>query len=152
MRCVHYGSSEYKKNSHNPIKDRPFRNKPLGGLWGSPVDSQYGWEAWCRSEEFNTDKLDLKFEFEVKGKIFVIDGKLDLELLDWTSEDFLCSGYPIFEPLANSYDAVYLTRNGEVETRFGDKSLYGWDCECVLVMNPDCVYPVHKKSIIHALY
>ena len=37
------------------------------------------------------------------------------------------------------YDAIFLTEKGQHETRFSEPSLYGWDCECVLVMNPSGV-------------
>jgi hypothetical protein len=34
-------------------------------------------------------------------------------------------------------DAIHLTERGEHETRLSQPySLYGWDCECVLIMNP----------------
>ena len=41
--------------------------------------------------------------------------------------------------LSDGIDAIYLTEKGEQETRFESPGLYGWDCECVLVMNPDCI-------------
>lgn len=48
--------------------------------------------------------------------------------------------YPDFEAIHEAgVDAVYLTQQGERETRFNDPSLYGWDCECVLVMNSEAI-------------
>jgi hypothetical protein len=34
------------------------------------------------------------------------------------------------------YDAIWLTENGQRETRYGEPSLYGCGCESVLIMNP----------------
>ena len=54
--------------------------------------------------------------------------------------------YPDFEKMVKmGYDAIYLTDKGQMETRFTMPDLYGWDCECVLVMNPDCVTQVEVE-------
>ena len=106
--------------------------KPKGGLWASPVASAYGWKEWCEAEQFGD--LSTHFEFRFTGKTLTIDSEFDLLAVPW-------QGYgPDFEAMAASgIDAVYLTEAGQDATRFSDPGLYGWDCECVLVMNRGCV-------------
>ena len=44
-----------------------------------------------------------------------------------------------FEAMAKDYDVIKLTDEGQWKTRLTNPSLYGWDCECILIMNPDVV-------------
>lgn len=55
--------------------------------------------------------------------------------------------YPDFEAMIRSgIDAIWLTPKGERETRFSHpKNLYGWDCESVLIMNPNGISPEKGK-------
>jgi len=50
--------------------------------------------------------------------------------------------YLDFEQLSKTYDAVWLTYNGERKTRYSNPDLYGWDCESVLILNKNSVYQV----------
>ena len=51
--------------------------------------------------------------------------------------------YPDFEGMVRAgIDAIWLTAHGESATRFSRPySLYGWDCESVLIMNPSGIVP-----------
>jgi len=109
--------------------------KPEGGLWASPVKSRYGWREWCKAESFGDLSHNFKFWFE--GNIFVIDGMHSALNMPWQDYKGITK-YPDFEKMVLlGYDAIYLTLNGEHETRYGEPSLYGWDCESVLIMNPN---------------
>ena len=45
-----------------------------------------------------------------------------------------------FEKMSKKFDAIYLTEQGEYKTRFIDRySLYGWDCESILIMNKNII-------------
>jgi hypothetical protein len=108
-------------------------------LWASPVDAEYGWREWCKAEDFGD--LSHSFTFEFEGNVFVIDDVHDAASMPWIEmiegTNLKC---PDFEAMANlGYDAIYLTAKGQTETRFGPPSLYGWDCESVLIMNPQGV-------------
>jgi hypothetical protein len=146
MRLIHYGAKKYNKQKFKPISDIPFRNKPYGGLWASPVDPKYGWIQFCLSAGYGD--LSCSFEFEFAGNVLTIDSEQDIEQLPWIEIDnvffvsfqALCQGYFI-------YDAIYLTAKGEEETRFSaPKSLYGWDCESVLILNPDSIRPLYEET------
>lgn len=142
MRLIHYGSDEYQANIFRPISDVPFRNKPRGGLWTSPVGSEHGWAEWCAAEVFG--ELEKSFEIQFEGRLLVIDGVEDMMSMPWIA----CNGtsFISFQALCAigfTYDAIHLTIKGERETRYTfPESLYGWDCESVLILNPDSIQVV----------
>ena len=139
LRLIHYGSSKYDADLFRPISDEPFRNKPKGGLWTSPIDASFGWNEWTIAEDFK--RSDEYFEVDFKGTVLRINSIRDMNKLPWIEHGemhfitFQAMCVPDFY-----YDAIHLTEKGETETRFAfPKSLYGWDCETVFVMNPDSI-------------
>ena len=128
LQLITYGKNQFDINKFEPIKNDFI--KPFGGLWSSPINSNYGWFDWCKENDFGD--LSCSFRFDFIGNVFIIDNVNHLKKLSWIS--FMC---PDFEKLIKlKYDAIYLTEKGEKETRFSDPSFYGWDCESVLIMNP----------------
>jgi len=111
--------------------------KPSGGLWASPINSRWGWRDWCKVNDFGD--LISSFTFWFEGNILVIDSLKHAEEMPWRNPyDFPSLIFPDFEKIAEAgVDAIHLTEKGQQETRFGTPSLYGWDCECVLIINPD---------------
>ena len=142
IRCIHYGSSSFDPSKFKPIKDSEgfMGVKPRGGLWASPVNAEYGWVDWCKDNDYANGSLLESFELTVVGNILVIDSKENLDLLPWVDNDrFNC--FISFETLVKAgYDAIHLTGRGEDETRYCfPKSLSGWDCESVLVLNKSSI-------------
>ena len=144
---VHYGSNEFNPLYFTPIRNRLLFNKPEGGLWASPCNSEWSWYEWCKSEGFNLEKLDRYFVFSIKkqSKFLVIKSHNDLVKL---KENELCldysSTYPFtkndfylnFEKIVDlGYDAILVYIRDL--TIYMD--LYGWDCDSLLVLNPDCI-------------
>ena len=130
-----------------PIKNRPEFCKPSGGLWSSPVNSTYGWRDWCKSEDFHRGEPGTEFKFHLKegSRVYKIDNVYDLISVPYkTQRRYIRDGKMIdFEGMAKEYDAILLTVNGEHETRYSDREfgmdLYGWDCETLLVLRPECI-------------
>ena len=137
LHLITYGcGKKFDVAKFKPVKNKMFV-KPEGGLWASPVNSNYGWREWCKDESFGNLSHHFKFEFE--GNVFVIDGTRSAAQMPWL-EAYSVLKYPDFEKMVSlGYDAIWLTEKGQHETRFGEPSLYGWDCESVLVMNPSGV-------------
>ena len=140
MRLIHYGSSEYNRKSFRPISDKVAWNKPDGGLWTSPVGSEWGWSDWCKAEDFGD--LSKHFELDFFGTVLTIDSVGDLDKFHW----FDGGGLPLHVSFTSLcvkpfvYDAIHLTEKGEQATRLtSPKHLYGWDCETVLILNPDSI-------------
>lgn len=134
---ITYGLGDsFKKELFNPIKNK-FHIKPKGGLWASPVGCQYGWKEWCESNDFGD--ISSHFETVYTGRTLVIDSLRDMNKIIWQPEKYTLR-FPDYEAmLRNGIDAIYLTERGEEETRYDINNLYGYDCECVLVMNPKCI-------------
>ena len=136
MNLIHYGSSKLEISHFKQISNIRGHGKPRGGLWASPVESAFGWKQLCEREYFRTDHLTRHFIFQYEGNILVIDGAEDLKNIVWARDDYNVWA-PNYEEMVKLYDAIYLTKQGKGETKvFRGKSLYDWDCECVLIMNP----------------
>lgn len=135
----------------NP-KNRECFCKPFGGLWSSPENSTWGWRDWCEAENFWIDKINgSSFRFQLKpgSKVYTIDSPFDLIQIPYKIKTPLsCFGSDLidFEIMAKEYDGILLTVNGQNTTRFSEyeygMSLYGWDCESLLVLRPDNVIEV----------
>lgn len=137
---IHYGLDKFIPEKVLPVKnDNWVKPKKEGGVWTSPVDSNWGWKDWNEDEQFA--ECDQRNSFTVclkkDAKIFVIDSLNDLKNAPLTY------GYSIkvldFERIAKKYDAIWLTEKGQKATHFSyPLNLCGWDCETVLILNPDC--------------
>jgi len=127
---IHYGADKYDKDKFMPISNRKWV-KPKGGLWTSPVTSERGWSDW--SQEAQWGDLSESFTLKFSGSVLKIDCYDDISKLPWLNDNIIN-----FDDVID--DAIHLTVKGEEETRFSHpKSLYGWDCETVLILNPDCI-------------
>lgn len=141
MEYIHYGTTEFSKDKFKEIKNERLFTKPIGGLWASRVNSEYGWKNWTEDEHFCTEvyREDNYFKFKLKdeAKVLVINSaKQILDLPKQKNEfnfSFICLD---FEKLAKEYDAieVLISQDGKL---YWD--LYGWDCDSILVMNKEMV-------------
>lgn len=140
MELIHYGSSNYDSSLVKPIQNRDFV-KPLGGLWTSPINSEWGWKDWCTSENFRECNQDNSFLLKLYDwcKICTIDSFQDLKVLPHIKV-YDYREYLDFEYLSKQYDCIWLTYNGIKDTYTSRPGLYGWDCESVLILNPNCCY------------
>lgn len=145
MDLIHYGSDRYDPALFQPVKDDFELHwlKPKGGLWTSPVGCEHGWKEWCEAEDFHTQKLKRSFIVRFTGRLFVIATQMDLYSIPESITPW-GAWIPLWERLmAKGFDAVHLTWEGQCATRHTHpKSLYGWDCETVLVMNPKTITPL----------
>lgn len=75
----------------------------------------------------------------VCGNIIVINDGNVLNTLPWYLGEF--DERIDFESLTYSgVDAIWLTANGQSKTRWSQPhSLDCWDCESILVLNPNCI-------------
>jgi len=149
MSLIHHGSKPFDIKKFMPVENQEYRNKPTGGLWASPVGASFGWKEWCIQESFHVSKLDTWFKFDIEGWVYKIDSIEDMKDMFTTVNGVVLTS-PDFEELVdNGVDAIWLTLKGERETRLSvtRQNLYGWDCECVLVLNPECII-INGKHIV----
>lgn len=139
MRVIHYGSTEFDRSLFNPVINGKWV-KPSGGLWASPKDSKFGWRDWCASEDYDGSDFSKSFEFDLDDKrIYVIDSLDDLKKLPMQGGYAAYKEYIDFEKCATMYDAILLTEEGQWKTRMTEPGLYGWDCESLIILNPDAI-------------
>lgn len=147
MKYIHYGHDTFEKEKFEPVKNRLDASKPKGGLWASRVDSPNNWKDWCESNGFGTEKLNTSFMFTLKedAKVLRITNSKQLEQLPkmknplpiptmWSMIDY--------EALATEYDALEVQISEDHELYF---NLYGWDCDSIVIMNPEVIIQESDK-------
>jgi len=121
-----------------PVKNSPeLLNKGVGGLWTSHYNKVTGSEFVDYCKDISTLRLKEWKGFiltpSLEAKVLVIDTLEDLlsALNRYERETILPFSRNLdFEKMAEDYDAIHLTRNGQIETRHSfPTSLYGWDVE-----------------------
>ena len=140
---IHYGCATFEKELFVDIANIPLNNKPLGGLWASAVNAAYRWEDWCASTNYSECNAENSFTFTLadNAKVLYINSADDLkglpvaqndiddfEIFSWTLLDF--------KKLADIYDAIEVNISNDRELYY---TLYGWDCDSILIMNPDII-------------
>ena len=153
---ISYGLGNYDENKFNPIENiKSFNIKPKGGLWCSPVNSSYGWRDWCEAEEFVKGQgFSNYFKFNLKdmNRVYKINSFFDLLLFPYKIKT-PGQNYIDYEEAAKHYDAIWLTEEGQRETRLPELNglydidgsninLYGWDCESLLILNKEAIINV----------
>ena len=114
--------------------------KPVGGLWASPLDSSDSWEQWCKAENFGDISSLTPVLLEIDTSNFItIDKRMDLKKLPWYRWHGILEGVDFEELVRRGVDGIYLTSRGQVETRWAQPGLYGWDCESILILNDKCI-------------
>lgn len=148
---IHYGSNEFKPELFKPVKNEMMFTKPKGGLWASPINAKESWKEWCERNDFRLQLLEKSFVFVLKPdtKVLFIDDVKQLENLPKVENPAIFDNFKLwtcldFEKLSKEYDAVEITLSEEKSHRgefwggLYDK-LYGWDCDSICIMNPECI-------------
>lgn len=141
---IHYGARKYLPDMIKPVKNELWVKPKGGGLWTSPIDSIWGWKDWNKSEQYMEcdEKISFKIQLKEDCKVFVIDCLDDLLSAPLIHDSCSQNKYIDFEKVAQSYDCIWLTEQGQRKTRFSRPvNLYGWDCETVLILNNKCCSP-----------
>lgn len=159
---INYGISEisaekFRKVTNTNEVGRYIPGKPVGGLWASPVDSEWGWKDFCECENFRTETLDksVKFKLKENSKIYTINSFNDLEKLyqkypNHKLEHIENVRLINFEGMiADGYDGIYLTLPGLLDCKDKDGLglmyfIEGWDVESVVVFNFESMIPEEK--------
>jgi hypothetical protein len=118
-----------------------WMRKPLGALWATPTDATWGWPEWCEAEDFYCKPYRVHLTLDA-SRIYVIDSETDLLNMPWIEEtDLPFLTRPDFAALlTDGCAAIWLTEQGQAATRWTlPYNLYGWDCECVAIIDDDCI-------------
>jgi len=148
---IHYGAEAFYLDRFKKVNNADYFSKPYGGFWASPVDAENGWKTWCENESFEPrGGLSKHFCFELAkdAKVYHIrkaDDIYELPLITYSL--FSDTLYIDFEKASKSWDAIEVHISDDPATDY-TKSLYwllyGWDCDSILIMNPDIIKEVKQ--------
>ena len=141
MKYIHYGDDKFDINKFNKVLNRPESTKPFGGFWGSRKNAVFGWKEWCTEIDLKSKDLTKKLQFSLleNAKILVIDNIKCLDNLPQNEDNHIVNKLFVtldFEKLSKQYDAIEVLIS-EDERLY--ELLYGWDCDSILVMNPNVI-------------
>ena len=124
------------------LTPNPFQYKPSFALYTTPVDSQHSWRQWCMENNFVIGRYRIVLEIDAE-RILKIDGVDDLGRLAWrqVEQAAMLRDIDWIGMREDGIGGVWLTEKGEIETRYSSpqRSLYGWDCETVAILDEGIV-------------
>ena len=139
---IHYGDDKFIPEKFNEIKNEPGWSKPIGGLWASRTDADFGWKDWCSSEDFHLDSFSKSFMFTLKerSKVLEIHNKHDIDKYIINTNK-LSKGIDFEKILKDGYDGVELFHgNNYNELHF---SIFNsWYCDSIVILNKECIVPL----------
>ena len=143
---IHYGHDHFDVEIFDTVSNHGgLWVKPGGGLWASPVDAEFGWKDWNHGSKFVRcdDNNSFTFRLSDEARVLVIDSDEILDGLPQRKEEYKRNMWCLldFEKISEDYDAIELVLSADSRLYW---SLYGWDCDCILVMNPNVVVEVVK--------
>lgn len=163
---ISYGTNNYDSSMVKPI-DVNSRwgksvNKPHGGLWASPVDSEFGWGDFCNRDAFNLKALSKHFLFKLKkgSNILIIDSADDLvhnSIYDRDAWKCILD----FKKIVRNYDGIYISDNAASRLRYDIKlkgkdvyvsGLATWDVESICIWNSEVIEPLDEDAFERAGY
>ena len=143
---IHFGGT-FDRKKFEPIKNNFAMPKPYGGFWASryTVDG-FHWYDYNKKVHHKILKPEYSFEFTLKkgANIVEITSSKDLEALpkipneelpEKVQSTWVCLDFE--KMLANGVDAIEV--NGIFKERKLFFDLYTWDCDSILIMNPDII-------------
>lgn len=156
---VTYGKGntlDYKKLAENMSLNNRLSGKPTRCLWGSPIDSKYGWKEWCLYENYwdesmFTDDNTILWTFTPHSTILSIKDYDDI--LRCVSEGYIYKdncNYPTLNFVKifyEGYSAIeLLDSNIGNGLREYERVFYGWDCESIVVLDPSKIFQIDKDG------
>lgn len=142
-RYIHFGD-DFDRNKFETIRNQVGMPKPYGGFWASRYSRDgLQWRDFIKEKRGIELKMGNSFKFPLKkgANIIEITCSKDLKALPKAPTDkctqlkWVCLDFE--KMLADGVDAI------EVRGIANDKKLYfdlySWDCDSILIMNPDII-------------
>lgn len=150
---IHYGHERFDRSLFTSVSNCPHNlNKPSGGMWASPVDTERGWYDWCKDKPLFSWKFQTSFRFELSPDARVLELTPDNVWVLPVDTESVFKRFPRgeryslnmvqaidFEVLAHDYDVLECSLTDYPELYW---SLYGWDCDSIVILNPDVIVEV----------
>lgn len=148
MAYIHYGSPCFSLECFNQPRNIRGWNKPEGGLWASDEAAKYGWKDWCNAEHFRACRENNAFRFDLAptAKILCLNSvdavnKLPLQTNEYSGR--YCKAVDFEKLVSDGVDVVDFRLSSAPELYW---VMYGWDCDCILVLNPDVIIPQKEET------
>ena len=154
---IHYGNGGlYDPKRFKPVKNINYNDvsnikdghttKPKfgTGLWASDVFAPLNWRALCYAYELEElqeikDKNYFLFDFAPGANVIHITCPDDFDKIPHLKNVREGEINILFEEaFAQGIDAIELHLESEYREQL-EQCLYGWDCSCVLVLNPNSI-------------
>lgn len=161
---IHWGSKTFNTLIGFPIENKYLSTKPKGGLWASRVGATYGWLSVhdnLINRKYESDNF-FKFTLKESSTNCVIHSFSDLGSLPlskdetgvfhiYPTKDNLMEYCIDFEEcLRMGIDAIELCWFGseweDVRKDALSYSLYCWDCDSIVVLNPNVVEVIDQNE------
>ena len=146
---IHYGTKIFVPNRFKEIKnDDDTKPNPDTGFWASRLDAEWGWAKWCKSIGYRYFDKNGYFIFTLSENakvchLYAFDDLLKLPQNEQIKSDK--SWYFIdFEKSTKIYDAIELHMTDGFDSDLSH-ALYGWDCDCILILNKDIIIPIYAQ-------
>ena len=147
---VHYGHEKFEPEKLLNRKRDPFlqKYKPTG-LWGSPVDSEWGWIDWCKSEGFRPERLKTSFKFKIDPSARILEVRNPDDVRSYIiaeehrfPDDTIFYDYSLdTSQIEKEYDGMEVYMNDNYNELHNTPIFYVWDVDSLVVWNPDMVIP-----------
>ena len=149
---VHYGAKYFVRDKFESIENEDFRNKPDGGFWASSCKAKNSWSVWCVENDFKRANLEECFYFSLSETANVLriesleDCKeLTLQPVGYMHKEYMNPNYKVIDYkacIARGFDAIeykYDIACKSEDFEEIDSIMWGWDCDSILILNPDIV-------------
>ena len=152
MKYIHYGHDYFDIENFDKISNNLlWTTKPKGGFWACQLDSEDNWKNWCLKNEDKEVDLNKYFIFSLRedSRVLIIDNCDKLQDLPKTNfgndviKRKVCTELD-FEQLSKEYDAIEVFISKDHNLYF---ELYGWDCDSIVIMNPEIIIPEMENEI-----
>lgn len=148
---IHYGAEAFDLKQFQNVSNVTFFSKPRGGLWASAVDAKTGWKTWCEDTNYEPRRgFDKHFCFVLTENARVCHIRKADDIYKLPSARCLRAGstvYIDFEEASKNWDAIEVHISEDPATDYTKALywlLYGWDCDSILIMNPNVVREVNR--------
>lgn len=145
---IHYGSSSFKPEWFDPIRNTR-RNKPYGGLWSSPYPAPYvDWKQWCTDNEFDCHTSQaFIFSLTKSSKILTLDNcdsVIVFKQSKYCTPNYYGSDFIDFETMiVDGFDGMEVL----IDSWDTYMEMYSWDVDSLLVFNPEIV--IVEERVLH---
>jgi hypothetical protein len=136
----HYGSNKFRKEL--VVGKYIIECFKPGGLWGSPIDSKWGWKDYCESEEFKLKSLKKHFDFTLKEDTKILEVRHLEDVVEYGIQDDLGFDTLDYHRINDEYDAMEVYMCDYWNDLHYSNIFYTWDVDSIVVWNPEVIIPL----------